>query len=145
MFGFLRHTKPKPPAASQRSAELAQTSTQQHTDIQRELIRVVLKDTLRLHGVPAGWFMFGMPSRCGETCGDGVKGNASFKLTRSIVEPASSSSIMTTLAKLRVWLNDTRFGHRCGCRVFQSDQSGSRPCRCSGSRDCPSSHRHHMS
>ena len=29
--------------------------TQQHTDIQRELVRVVLKDTLRLHGIPAGW------------------------------------------------------------------------------------------
>lgn len=55
MFDFLRNTKPKLPPASQRSAELAQTSTQQHTDIQRELIRVVLKDTLRLHGVPAGW------------------------------------------------------------------------------------------
>ena len=30
-------------------------NTQQHTDIQRELIRVVLKDTLRQHGIPSSW------------------------------------------------------------------------------------------
>ena len=30
-------------------------STQQHTDVQRELVRVVLKDTLRRHGIPSGW------------------------------------------------------------------------------------------
>jgi hypothetical protein len=29
--------------------------TQQPTDIQRELVGVVLKDTLRLHGIPATW------------------------------------------------------------------------------------------
>jgi hypothetical protein len=54
MFDFLRKTKPKPRIDSPLSAELAQTSTQQHTDIHRELIRVVLKDTLRMHSVPAG-------------------------------------------------------------------------------------------
>ena len=27
----------------------------QHTDVQRELVRVVLKDTLRKNGIPAGW------------------------------------------------------------------------------------------
>ncbi len=26
-----------------------------HSNVQRELVRVVLKDTLRLHGIPAGW------------------------------------------------------------------------------------------
>ena len=30
-------------------------NTLQHTNVQRELVRVVLKDTLRLHGIPAGW------------------------------------------------------------------------------------------
>ena len=30
-------------------------NTQQHSDIQRELVRVVLKDTLRQHGIPSGW------------------------------------------------------------------------------------------
>ncbi len=30
-------------------------NTQQHTDIQRELVRVVLKDTLRQHGIPSSW------------------------------------------------------------------------------------------
>jgi hypothetical protein len=69
MFDFLRNTKPTLPPASQRSAELAQTSTQQHTDIQRELICVVLKETLRLHGVPAGWLTCGvvvLPRRSGD-------------------------------------------------------------------------------
>lgn len=69
MFDFLRRTKSKLPPASQRSAELAQNSTQQHTDIQRELIRVVLKDTLRLHGVPAGWLtceVVVLPRRVGD-------------------------------------------------------------------------------
>lgn len=48
-------------------------------------------------------------------------------------------------AKIHDLLSDTRSSHRCGCRVFQRDQSESRPCRCSGSRDCPSSHLDHMS
>ena len=30
-------------------------TTQSHTNIQRELIRVVLKATLRRHGIPTGW------------------------------------------------------------------------------------------
>jgi len=55
MFGFLKRDKPKASSVSQRPSELGPNTTQQHTDIQRELIRVVLKDTLRLHSVPAGW------------------------------------------------------------------------------------------
>lgn len=30
-------------------------NTQQHSDVQRELVRVVLKDTLRQHGIPSSW------------------------------------------------------------------------------------------
>lgn len=30
-------------------------NTQQHSDVQRELVRVVLKDTLRRHGIPSSW------------------------------------------------------------------------------------------
>ena len=30
-------------------------NTQQHGDVQRELVRVVLKDTLRQHGIPSSW------------------------------------------------------------------------------------------
>lgn len=33
----------------------APNSTSPHGNIQREPIRVVLKDTLRLHGIPSGW------------------------------------------------------------------------------------------
>ncbi len=66
MFKFLGFGKRKPPTSSQ----TARTSTRpghdsispesrgvtlQHSDVQRELVRVVLKDTLRLHGIPAGW------------------------------------------------------------------------------------------
>ena len=31
------------------------SSSRLHSDVQRELVRVVLKDTLRVHGIPAGW------------------------------------------------------------------------------------------
>ena len=37
------------------SSGLASGTTLQHTDVQRERVRVVLKDTLRKHGIPAGW------------------------------------------------------------------------------------------
>ena len=30
-------------------------NTQQHSDVQRELVRVVLNDTLRHHGIPSSW------------------------------------------------------------------------------------------
>jgi hypothetical protein len=55
MFDFIRKAKSKLPTVSHRSVEANLNSTQQHTDIQRELIRVVLKDTLRQHGVPLSW------------------------------------------------------------------------------------------
>ena len=57
MFEFFKKRKlPKSgPAATTAPAATAPASTQQHTHIQRELVRVVLKDTLRQHGVPAGW------------------------------------------------------------------------------------------
>ncbi len=37
------------------NTQIAGSNTLQHTDVQRELVRVVLKDTLRKHGIPAGW------------------------------------------------------------------------------------------
>jgi hypothetical protein len=56
MFDFLKNKRPKndrPPRVAPASA--APSSTQQHNNVRRELIRVVLKDTLRLHGIPFGW------------------------------------------------------------------------------------------
>lgn len=57
MFEFFKAKPPKSGRAanSAPAATAAPTSTRQHTHIQRELVRVVLKDTLRQHGVPAGW------------------------------------------------------------------------------------------
>ena len=56
MFDFFKAKPPKSGrAATTTPAAAAPTSTRQHTHIQRELVRVVLKDTLRQHGVPAGW------------------------------------------------------------------------------------------
>jgi hypothetical protein len=65
LFG-LGKDKSKRPAASKsavkipanslhESAEPLTGATLQHTDVQRELVRVVLKDTLRKNGIPAGW------------------------------------------------------------------------------------------
>ena len=56
MFKFLKNgvakDAPKPSAAPQ---SVPQHSIQQHTDIKRELIKVVLKDTLRRLGIPFDW------------------------------------------------------------------------------------------
>ncbi len=73
MFGLFNRSKSAPTAGasvpshssggSQRESRLA---TQQHTDIQRELVRVVLKDLLRAHGIPGNWLgceVLVMPNR----------------------------------------------------------------------------------
>ena len=56
MFSFLKKTalKTEPPS-SVTPVSVSPNNTQQHHNIRRELIRVVLKDTLRLHGIPFGW------------------------------------------------------------------------------------------
>ncbi len=56
MFKFLGFGRQQPaPARSERSTAESAPTTRQHTDIQRELVRVVLKDTLRNFGIPAAW------------------------------------------------------------------------------------------
>ncbi|MDP2370307.1 hypothetical protein [Rhodoferax sp.] len=56
MFEFFKKKLPNSgqPVATPLAAA-PPTSTRQHTLIQRELVRVVLKDTLRQHGVPGAW------------------------------------------------------------------------------------------
>jgi hypothetical protein len=59
MFKFLRNkvpseaseSRPVPPSASQ----FAPSSIKPHADIQRELVRIVLTDTLRRNGIPSDW------------------------------------------------------------------------------------------
>ncbi|MBK6294996.1 MAG: hypothetical protein IPF55_12525 [Rhodoferax sp.] len=57
MFGFFKSKAPKADTAMAKPAASAPppVSTRQHAHIQRELVRVVLKDTLRQHGIPVGW------------------------------------------------------------------------------------------
>lgn len=56
MFDFLKRRRPKDPRTpSAAPLSITPNGTPQHSDIRRELIRVVLKDTLRLHGIPLGW------------------------------------------------------------------------------------------
>lgn len=61
LFGFGKNTavRPVPPKGGVMSvrppAEPVTGATLQHSDVQRELVRVVLKDTLRKNGIPAGW------------------------------------------------------------------------------------------
>ena len=57
MFNFLKSRGPKDPNTPSAAPAPVTTpnSTPRHSDVRRELIRVVLKDTLRLHGVPFGW------------------------------------------------------------------------------------------
>ncbi len=56
MFKFLTGKRPAGSgAASASPAGTPTNNTAQHTNIQRELVRVVLKDIMRLHGIPLGW------------------------------------------------------------------------------------------
>lgn len=54
MFRFLKSKRPKDESAPLAPVSVLPDSSTQHSDVRRELIRVVLKDTLRLHGVPFG-------------------------------------------------------------------------------------------
>lgn len=56
MLKFFRNIIPKDaPPPETGSGYAPGPSTQQHTNVKRELIRVVLKDTLRLQGIPYDW------------------------------------------------------------------------------------------
>ena len=54
MFEFLKNKRPKDESTPSAPVSVLPHSSTQHSDVRRELIRVVLKDTLRLHGVPFG-------------------------------------------------------------------------------------------
>ncbi len=54
MFKFLKSRRPKDEREPAAQVSLLPDRSTQHSDVRRELIRVVLKDTLRLHGVPFG-------------------------------------------------------------------------------------------
>ncbi|MES2581131.1 MAG: hypothetical protein V4627_00315 [Pseudomonadota bacterium] len=59
MFNFFRHSVPTDAAESRPVPHVAPQSippsVRPHADIQRELVRVVLKDTMRRHGIPSEW------------------------------------------------------------------------------------------
>lgn len=56
MLKFLGFGRSKPAVEAPVFRESAvSVNTRQHSDIQRELVRVVLKDLLRQHGIPAAW------------------------------------------------------------------------------------------
>ena len=56
MFKFLGFGRSKSvPAVASRPIVEAFPTTRQHSDIQRELVHVVFKDTLRQSGIPASW------------------------------------------------------------------------------------------
>jgi hypothetical protein len=56
MFKILKNSTPKNAVAADAAQDSVPTqTTQQPTKIKRELIRVVLKDTLRMHGIPYNW------------------------------------------------------------------------------------------
>lgn len=56
MFEFLKTRRVNDQVAQKTETNAVEAkNTQQHNDIRRELIRVVLKDTLRAHGIPTNW------------------------------------------------------------------------------------------
>lgn len=54
MFDFLKNKRPAGPS-SVAPVSVAPSSVSHSNDVRRELIRVVLKDTLRQHGIPLDW------------------------------------------------------------------------------------------
>ena len=48
------------------------TTTRQHSDIQRELVRVVLKETLTAHGIPGNWLTCEVTALTGRARGDDI-------------------------------------------------------------------------
>ena len=56
MFKFLGFGQKEPVAEKPVFRESSSSvNTRQHSDIQREMVRVVLKDLMRQHGIPATW------------------------------------------------------------------------------------------
>jgi hypothetical protein len=56
MFKFLSFFQPQPsPVPGTGKATGAPAKARQHSDMQQELVRVVLKDTLRQNGIPVAW------------------------------------------------------------------------------------------
>jgi hypothetical protein len=56
MFKFLKPKRPKstaPPSVA--PVSITPSGISQNSNIKRELVRVVLKDTLRFNGIPSGW------------------------------------------------------------------------------------------
>ena len=68
IFGFGRSKTAETPRSQLPGEQGA--STRQHTDIQRELVRVVLKDTMRLHGIPLTWLGCEVLALSGRARGD---------------------------------------------------------------------------
>lgn len=54
MFEFLKSKRPVNQVGGA-PVSVSPVSTSHHSDVRRELIRVVLKDTLRQHGIPLDW------------------------------------------------------------------------------------------
>lgn len=70
IFGFGRG---KSMASSNTTAPFDQgATTRQHTDIQRELVRVVLRETLRQHGIPGNWLTCEVTALTGQARGDDI-------------------------------------------------------------------------
>lgn len=56
MFDFLKRRRPNDQGTpSAAPVSITPKGTPQRSDVRRDLIRVVLKETLRLHGIPVGW------------------------------------------------------------------------------------------
>ncbi len=130
MFDFFKTKVPKhgdtttsaPPSSG------AANSTQQRGNIRRELVRVVLKDTLRLHGVPLDWLACEVSSvtRSG--------GDADLRVELVIMKwqekllryiPALSQQLLLGLDRFDPtvdhsrYLVSWRFSPDCGCPFMQ--------------------------
>lgn len=70
LFGFGRDKGGS--AQDSRPMHDQSTTTRQHNDIQRELVRMVLKETLRMHGIPNSWLTAEVTALTGRARGDDI-------------------------------------------------------------------------
>ena len=126
IFGFGRDKTVEAPRSQLPSEQ--STTTRQHTDIQRELVRVVLKDTLRIHGIPAAWLSCEVLALTGRARGDDM-------MVRLIVlkwhepllkfMPALQSELVVGLDRFEPAIDHSKyivswqFAPDCGCPYTQ--------------------------
>ena len=131
MFKFFRQTAATQDAADSRPAPPpspsklpVQENARPHADIQRELIRVVLKDTLRRHGIPFEWLTCEVVSIMQGTASEGLHIQLMMMQWHELLlryAPALEQQLLRGLDRFEPAVDHSkhtiswRFSPECGC------------------------------